>query len=227
MGDRIMDDASIKLVQAAGLPISLAAVELIVAEEDSSQDYYNRHYRHPEWPGGASGVTIGLGYDLGYATPGKIRADFAGKLPAAMVEAMVQCSGVTGERAHQLMLAVRSQIDVPWDVALDVYLHRDMPQWIATCRSYLPNFDELPPDCQGALVSLAYNRGPSFDRAGDRYAEMRQIKQAMIDKNFAAIPSRFRSMARLWPPNNGVHGRRFREAALFEVGLKARAPAAS
>jgi hypothetical protein len=55
--------------------ISQAAINHIIAEEVSSPAYYERHYRKPEWPGGASGVTVGNGYDLGYASPQKIRDD--------------------------------------------------------------------------------------------------------------------------------------------------------
>lgn len=217
MSDKIMDDASIALVAAANLPISLAGIEEIIMEEDSSEGYYVSHYQRPEWPGGRSGVTILLGYDLGYATPAKIHKDLDGKLPDAMVAACVSVAGITRSAAHDAMLRVRSQIACPWLVALDVFLHNDMPEWIATCEKYLPNFDKLSPDCKGALVSLAYNRGPSFDMIGDRYREMRNIKADMAVQHFADIPTQFRSMARLW--TGGVHDRRFREAALFQRGL--------
>jgi len=219
MADQYMDDASIALVRAANLPISLDAIEEIIREEDDSEFFYKQHYQRPEWPGGSSGVTILLGYDLGYATPEKVRKDLAGVDPG-MVEACVSCCGVTGSAAHQRMLEVRSRIDLPWEVALRVFLANDMPEWIATCEKYLPNFDKLSPDGKGVMVSLAYNRGPSFNNAGDRYREMRAIKADMASKNFADIPAQLRSMARLWPAGNGVHGRRLREAALFEKGLR-------
>jgi hypothetical protein len=231
MSDSVMDDASIAQVAAAKLPISLGAIEEIIREEDSSEGYFKAHYQHPEWPGGASGVTILLGYDLGYATHDKVDADLKGKIPDAMLAACQSVVGIKGTAAHDAMLRVRSQIDLPWSVALDVFLHNDMPQWIATVRKVLPNTDALSPDCLGALVSLAYNRGASFGLAGDRYREMNAIKADMIAKRFADIPNQFRSMARLWPASSGVHGRRFREAALFEHGLAtaaaAPAPAAS
>jgi hypothetical protein len=220
-GDAVMDAASIAQVTAAGLPISLASIEEIIREEDSSEGYFKAHYQRPEWPGGASGVTILLGYDLGYATHAKVDADLKGKIPDAMLAACQACVGIRGTAAHDAMLRVRSEIDLPWSVALDVFLHDDMPQWIATVRKLLPNTELLKPDCLGALVSLAYNRGASFDAGGDRFREMRAIKADMAAKNFSDIPNQFKSMARLWPPSNGVHGRRFREAALFERGLAA------
>jgi hypothetical protein len=44
---------------------SQAAIDLTVTEEDSGQAYYARHYTHFEWPEGASGATVGIGYDCG------------------------------------------------------------------------------------------------------------------------------------------------------------------
>jgi hypothetical protein len=46
--------------------ISQETLDVIVAEEVSSKVTYQAHYQHPQWPGGASRVTIGIGYDCGY-----------------------------------------------------------------------------------------------------------------------------------------------------------------
>jgi len=101
----------------------------------------------------------------------------------------------------------------------------EVPKWTQTCRDHLPNFDALTSgDCKGALVSLAYNRGPSFDAPGPRYAEMRAIRQHMADKRFDLVPGEFRSMKRLWPKGGDLWNRREHEAALFEKGLNAGAP---
>lgn len=221
MADRILDDASIALVKAANLPISLAAIEEIIADEDTSQSFYNGHYRHPEWPGGASGVTVALGYDLGYTDNLKLDKDFAGKVPASVMSAMHSVVGIKGAAAHDAMIRVKALIDIPWSVALDVFLHNDMPLWIATVKKVLANTDLIPPDCLGVLVSLAYNRGASFNLQGDRYREMRNIKADMATKNFGNVSSQLRSMTRLWPVNNGVHSRRLREASLWDKGLQA------
>ncbi len=217
MADKIMDDESLAIVAAANLPISLEAIEEIIFEEDSSEWYYNKVFQHPEWPGGMSGITIALGYDLGYATPLKIHQDFDGLIAPDMLQVMVGVSGLTGTAAHNVLARVRQLIVIPWSVALQVFLKRDMPAWIATVRHTLPNTELLNPTCLGVLVSLAYNRGASFGLPGDRYREMRAIKADMSLKHFADIPAQFRSMARLW--TGGVHSRRLREAALFEKGL--------
>lgn len=217
MADKILDDESIALVKAANLPISLEAIEEIIFEEDSSEWYYLKHYQHPEWPGGMSGVTIALGYDLGYATPLKIHQDFDGLIPTAMVNILVSVAGIKGTQAHFATNRIKNSVLIPWSVALSVFLKHDMPQWIETAKHTLPNTDKLGPTCLGILVSLIYNRGASFDRTGDRFREMRAIKADMQAQHFDDIPNQLRSMARLWI--GGVHDRRLREAALFVKGL--------
>lgn len=83
----------------------------------------------------------------------------------------------------------------------------------------LPNCNLIGPDCLGALVSLAYNRGPSFSLGGSRYAEMRDIKAHMTSRDFRLIPDDFRHMKRIWPNTPGLRDRREKEAVLFEQGL--------
>jgi len=203
--------------------ISQAAIDLIVNEEVSGKAYYEKHYRHPEWPKGASGITIAIGYDVGYATKDKLWSDWRGRIPDSMIKLLEPCCGVHGTAAQARLKSVQA-VDVPWDQAIAVFMNRDLPDWISRCRSALPNFDLLPADCRGALVSLAYNRGASFNTArapsdsADRYREMRAIRQSMAAKEYDRIPGQFRAMKRLW--NNGLVGRREREARLFEQGLQ-------
>lgn len=200
--------------------ISQSAIDLIVREEVSSKAYYERHYTHPEWPGGASGVTVGIGFDLGYASVAKINADWIGKVDNDTLAAMVECAGVKGEAAKALSARMHNRITVSWDAAMAVFMGRDVPNWIAATVRSLPNCDLLSATCLGVIVSLNYNRGTGgYTASGDRYTEMHGIKQAMVAKRFDAIPALLDSMARLWP-GSGVSGRRHREADLFRAGLK-------
>ena len=100
------------------LKSSQAAIDLIVMEEVSSQAAYEARYEHPTWPGGASGVTIGIGYDLGYATAGTIAADWSDKLPAAMVAALESVSGIHGSPASSHAHGLRGVVTVPWDATV-------------------------------------------------------------------------------------------------------------
>jgi len=198
---------------------SQAAIDLIVAEEVSSKAYYQAKYQHPDWPGGASGVTIGIGYDCGYSTPTVIQADWGDKLPMAMVAALESVAGINGSAAHSHANELHSTVTVPWDAAMAVFMQRDMPKWEAIIEKALPNTDLLTPDSFGALVSLAYNRGASFSNVGDRYREMRDIRDHMARHEFAEIPDDFRAMKRLWPNVRGLRDRRDHEAALFQKGM--------
>ncbi len=79
-----------------------------------------------------------------------------------------------------------------------------------------PGIAELPPDAQGALVSLVFNRGTSME--GDRRAEMRAIRDAVPSSDLQEIADQLRSMKRLWI-NKGLDGllrRREEEAKLIE-----------
>lgn len=185
---------------------------------------YEKRYMRPEWPGGRSGVTVGIGYDLGYATPAQIREDWVGLLDDDMIETMVSAAGVSGPHARNVMLTLRPHITVPWDAAIQIFGERSIPKYAGIARNALPNYDTLKPDCKGAIVSLTYNRGSSYviSAARDpngRYREMRAIRKHMTDQNYSAIPSEFRAMKRLWPDVRGLLKRRDREAELFEQGL--------
>lgn len=200
--------------------ISQRSFDLIVNEEVSGQAVYVKRYRHPEWPGVASGVTGGIGYDFGQQTKAQILADWTGKIPDAMVKALAKTAGVTGANAAPLARSLRSVVDIPWDAALDVFSNHDVPRYMPMMRGALPGVELLSPDCQGVLLSITFNRGASFGNAGPRYAEMRAIRACIIKGELHKIPAQIRSMERLWDPKSGLIGRREREAKLFEAGLE-------
>ena len=201
--------------------ISQTSFDMIVSFEVSSQAAYEKSYRHPERPGGQSGITIGIGYDCGYSAAEGIRRDWAEKLPSAMVEALCKVAGLKGNAAQDKLQWIRPRVDVPWETALDVFSNVSIPKYLKSTMASLPNFEALPPDCKGVLLSLVYNRGASFTQSGDRYREMRTIREQMTAKKFGGIPAQFRSMKRLWttPSVRGVALRREQEARLFELGL--------
>lgn len=195
-----------------------AAIALIVREEVSDAPYYARHYLHCEWPEGASGVTVGIGYDLGYVTAAELRADWSGIVAEATISNMLSARGRQGEAAHAWVQHYCASITIPFETAMLQFKLREVPKWEVRVMAALPNTDKLPPDCFGVLVSLSYNRGCSYDLPGARYAEMRSIKAAMARQDFAEIPKQLRLMARLW--TGGVAARREHEARLFERGLQ-------
>ena len=195
------------------------AVAFICREEVSSREFYDAHASRPTWPGGASGVTIGVGYDLGYESG--LETDWANLLAPVQIAALKPWLGVKGAAA-QAAIATLTGITIPWYSAWLFFIAKSLPSYVSLTRNALANSQALPPLCFGVLVSLVYNRGASMtdsaSRPGDRQ-EMRDIRDAVASGSLDAIPGLLRSMERLWPLGNGLRTRREQEAELFEAGL--------
>jgi len=215
-------------VPATDLPIPDEALTFVEDEEDGSPAYYVAHYQHWDWPGGASGPTVGVGYDFGQVTHAEAVADWTGIVDDATLAHLLTAIGLQGERAEAYVQAHRNEVTITWEEGTAEFKEREVPKWILRCRAALPNFDLLPGLCQGALFSLSYNRGTGgYQDPGPRNAEMRAIRADMIAKNYAAIPAQIESMARLWPNVKDLRDRRAHEAALFRKGLVAAVPKAT
>jgi len=79
-----------------------------------------------------------------------------------------------------------------------------------------PDILKYHPYCQGAILSLVYNR--SISLKGDRCKEI----QDDLKQDGSNVPTYLRSMKRLWTTkqNRGLQARREDEAKIFEKGLK-------
>src|SRR5690349_2379741 len=97
-------------------------IELIIRFEAAGTEakYLQLHIERPTWPNGKAGVTIGIGYDLGYASSSKIRTDWSGHLDSQTVERLASCAGVTGLAAKSRISGL-SDIVVPWSAAISVF----------------------------------------------------------------------------------------------------------
>lgn len=176
----------------------------------------------PSWPGGASGITIGYGYDLGYAGATGVARDWA-ELPPSDLNRLCSYVGRRGVAAQQVLPGA-CKIHVPLDVARRVFENTDIPRWTDRVTQAFENCGKLHPHSLGALVSLAFNRGLSMtDTQPGNRREMREIHDAMAACDFASIPASIRSMKRLWVGKglDGLLTRRDAEAALFQLGLDA------
>jgi hypothetical protein len=202
-----------------------AVLDFITNEETGGKAYYEKTEMHPDWPGGASGVTIGDGFDCGYSAADTIRRVWGPHLGPSAVEALAAVAGIKGRPAAS-HAAELHWITVSWDAAIAVFTEVDVPEWTGHVVADLPNSSLLSGVSLGALVSLAFNRGRSWnisaenDPAG-RYAEMRAIKAHMASQNFSRIPGEILAMRRLWPEGGDLWRRRGHEAALFTQGLGA------
>jgi hypothetical protein len=199
--------------------ISDRASNMIVSLEVSSRRRYEARYRRPIWPGGESGVTIGIGYDLRFANEHFLQRDWGALLSADMIDTLQPVLRLGPMQARDALPSVQS-VDVPWDAALSQF-RAFIPYPTKQTEDAFPNCAELNDDSFGALVSLVYNRGAAMPRNSQRRREMREIRDLMRDKNFEAVPGKIREMKRLWSADTqpGLHIRRDLEAALFELGL--------
>lgn len=212
--------------------ISDQALLAVVGFEVTSEKEYHQRYERPIAPAGDSGITVGIGYDLGYNTAEGLRRDFEGLIPSGDIETLVKACGLRGDAARRRLNEFR-HVCVPWNAAIEVFRRATIPRFGRMVLGSFPNAADVKGHAFGALFSLVYNRGNKLD--GERRKEMRQIRDACAQRSFAPIPGLFRAMKHLWqgkPGLAGVVSRREAEAILFERGLQqmqiaAAAPAGS
>jgi hypothetical protein len=186
-------------------------LRFIIEQETGGEDEYNKH---PEWPGEASGVTIGIGYDLGYNDALTVSRDWSAHVDRIDLARLVAVAGIKGAEAHA-KLPFLKDMTIPWSAALDVFKEVTVPKFYAQMLRIYPQAETLKPEQTAALLSLVFNRGASL--SGPRRVEMVEIKAALANGDFDAIPDLLREMKRLWPDTRGLRLRRDREAELFET----------
>jgi GH24 family phage-related lysozyme (muramidase) len=203
------------------------AVQAIIGFEISSEAYYTAVLQHPTWPGGQSGITIGIGYDLGQHSYQEVVAAWGHALDTETLRVLGYVTGMKGDGARIRLSYARSAV-VPFAAACAVFTAVSLPQYAAGTEAALANCSQLHADAFGALVSLSYNRGAGgWAMSDDRHKEMRQIRDAMAAIDFAAVPALIRAMKRLWqnpdgnplPGDAGLVDRREAEAQLFETAM--------
>ncbi|WP_395454802.1 glycoside hydrolase family protein [Azospirillum melinis] len=193
------------------------AVDFIIGWEVTSRSVYEKRYAKPTWPGGESGATIGVGYDLAHHDADDLALDWPTLSPAARSTLATAC-GKSGQAAKALIPSLAS-VTVPWDAAYQCFRDRSLPKYERQTADAFGGRLDLPPLCFGALVSLVYNRGAGM--AGDSRAEMRAIRDLIAAGKLDEAPDQFRSMKRLWPTVEGLRNRREAEAVMWERGLSA------
>jgi hypothetical protein len=141
------------------------------------------------------------------------------------IESLKGALGKKGQDARDFVHNV-SSISISKDNALKlaVIMKRRYAQQVV---NVYPKAINLHPDCQGVLLSLVVNRGNALSGSTPAKAlsrlEMKQIKEDFDSDKPELIPSRLRSMKRLWendPQTVGVATRREKEAVYFEEALK-------
>lgn len=174
--------------------INKLSIDTIVDFEVGSPAAYNQLYSGPVWPGGESGVTIGIGYDLAHVSTSQFKVDWGNHLSPAVIGLLQTCIGLKGDKAKARLPFVKGVV-ITFLLARKVFVEISLPKYEKQMLSIYHGADLLPADTYGMLVSLVYNRGSSL--AGDRRVEMRSIQDLVKQKDVLGIAEQFMYMGRL------------------------------
>lgn len=199
----------------SSMHVSKKSLDMLIAFEVSSEAQYNKKYQKPIWPGGESGITIGIGYDLGFNTAADIRNAWAGHINDSDLNILLSAARLTGTAAKSALSNTKNVV-IPYSTALTVFHQTTLPAFARRTKKLYPSIAKLPPDAQGALLSLVYNRGEST--TGASRAEMKNIIALVDAQNLTGIAKQIRNMKRLWEGKGlpGLIARREKEAQLVE-----------
>jgi GH24 family phage-related lysozyme (muramidase) len=203
------------------MALSSASLKLILRfEVGGGQSYYDKRLKSPTWPGEASGVTIGVGYDLGYYEQKTIQADWEDYLAPKDLKRLLACAGKKGKDAEKAVKPVADLV-IDWDDALAVFKNTTISTFWRKTKTAFPGVESLHPNARGALLSLVFNRGTSL--VGERRREMAAIKELVPQRDYEAIADQLEAMKRIWvgtPIAEGMNRRRDAEAALVRTALR-------
>ena len=193
--------------------ISKQALDAILKWEK----YESKPYVPSKGQDGKSGVTLGYGYDLGHQSGDQIKKDLASYYTSSQIQRLLKAQGKKGIAAQKLVDSF-SDITITKDKAYQMVMIVKKRYAEDTLKVY-PDILKYHPHCQGAILSLVYNR--YIGLKGDRRKEMKEIQDDLKSKG-KKVPSLLRSMKRLWTTkaNRGLQARREEEAKIFEKGLK-------
>lgn len=200
------------------LLVSKKSLDLIISSEISNEKEYNQKYKFPTVPGGASGVTIGIGYDLGQGVESiqEFQSDWQGLIDDRIIQRLTIAIHADHKRALSILSSIRD-IEIPFESAKTVFYKKTLGKYASKVIRVYPSVEFLYPDAQGAILSLVFNRGTSV--SGDRRLEMRNLINQISSKDYSGIARSIRSMKRLWINKKNLRGvviRRENEARLVE-----------
>ena len=202
-------------------PVAVDAVELLTQEgidaiidfEVGGGKYYEDYLSGVCRPNtGDSGITIGIGCDLGHLSKEEFEREWKEFLAPETFNKLMKVIGFRGWNAEDTQSGL-SSVYIPFSTALTHFSKYTLPKWIERSRKLWPNWDSLLPLQRTALLSIAYNRGTSL--TGARREEMREIVERLKEGNLQGIPLLIRNMSH-WHTLNGLQIRRHKEAILFE-----------
>jgi len=183
--------------------ISRKSIDMIIQHEIGGKAYYDKILQKPSWPGGESGITVGIGYDLGYNTEKQFIKDWGKVLSEPNVKTLKTVIGFKGQKAKLSLKGELLNIRIPYNIAYDVFVKSSIPRYYKLTLSIYPGMVNLNEDTQGALVSMIFNRGASLN--GESRKEMRAIVDLIEAKDYEGIAEEIEKSKRLWE-HKGLDG---------------------
>jgi len=195
--------------------LSKEGYALIINSETGGKSYYNKLLKFPTVPPGYSGITWGAGFDGKYNSQANIIRIWS-KLGKDNTVKLAKTSGLNHTKSLKYLPEVKD-ILVTWDLATEVFNKETVPQYYNLALRTYPGLDELKPNAIAAVVSCVFNRGNNL--IGASRVEMRDLKPAILKKDYKKMAELFRSMKRLWvgKGQDGLLIRREKEAKLIET----------
>lgn len=188
----------------------------VINFETGGRFYYEKFLKNLSWPRGQSGITMGIGADLGYMTHKEFDQYFSKYFTKEQNQRIKELIGLKGELA-KLVLPKVKDIQLSWSDASAAFVEWTLPKFWEMTLQLWPEFDKLHEKAQIALVSIVFNRGASTK--GPSRVEMANIKPLVLKKDYRGIAAEIRKMKRLWK-NKGLDGllkRREEEAKMVET----------
>ena len=183
--------------------ISKKSIDFIIQQEVGGRAYYDKALQKITWPGGESGATLGIGYDVGYENMAQFIKDWGDNLSADNIKIIKPLVGIKGEKVKDLLKGDILNIRIPYNIAYDVFVKNDVPRYYAMTKKIYPELEQLNEDTQGALVSMVFNRG--IELKGDSRTEMRAIVDLVAKKDYEGIAEEVEKSKRLWE-HKGLDG---------------------
>lgn len=187
----------------------------VIEFETGGKNYYDKFLKKMIWPKGESGITMGIGADLGYMTKEEFDQFFSKYFTQEEIKYIEPVIGLKGKRASDALPRVK-HIELSWSNAYKAFVEWTLPKFWKMTQNLWPEFDKLHEKAQIALVSIVFNRGSSTK--GPTRTEMLNIKPLVLKKDYKGIAQEIRNMKRLWVGKGlvGLLKRRDAEAKMVE-----------
>lgn len=167
------------------------------------------------WPGGASGVTLDPGFDIGHADWELFERMYRPLLSARQMRACHSAAGLKGERARKFLQGsdALQTIRISRAQADRIFPIVALPYWQAITQRF-PGLlrADTPPEAHTVMLSLAYNRGP-WNK------DLRWLAKPIENGDWAEVADLIEDMQnehRL----RGIRRRRDKEGRLLETGVE-------